>query len=87
MPGVKKEDLEVSVVRNRLSIKGVTSNEEKSENGELYRREIRRGEVSRSIALPAEVDATNAEASFANGVLTVTLPKLEQTKRRSIKVE
>jgi len=87
IPGAKKEDLDVSVVGNRITIKGVTSHEEKSEKGDYFRREISRGEFSRTIALPAEVDLAKVKAAFENGVLTVTLPKLEQAKRLNVKVE
>ena len=87
LPGVKKDELDVSVSNNTLTIRGATSHEEKEEKGEYYRREIRRGEFSRTVALPADVNGDQAKASFENGVLKISLPKLEQARRLSIKVE
>jgi len=87
LPGVKKEDLDVSVSDNTLTIRSSTSHEEKEEKGEYYRREIRKGEFFRNVALPADVNGDQAKASFENGVLKISLPKLETAKRQSIKVE
>lgn len=87
LPGVTKDQLDVSVSDNALTIRGSTTHEEKEEKGEYYRREIRKGEFSRTVALPADVKGDQAKASFEDGVLTITLPKLEKAKRSSIKVE
>ena len=87
VPAVKKEDLEVSVSGNLLTIKGETRHEEKEEKGDYYRCEISSGAFSRMVTLPAEVDESKAKASLKDGVLELTLPKLEQAKRRTIKVD
>ena len=87
VPGMKKEDLEVSVTDNTVTIRGSTKHEEKTEEGEYYRCEISRGEFSRTVGLPAEVDGDKAKATFKDGVLELTLPKVAVSKRRSIKVE
>jgi len=87
LPGVKKEELDVAISDNRLTIRGSTSHEEKEEKGEYYRREIRKGAFSRTVVLPADVDGDQAKASFEDGVLKISLPKLEKAKRLSIKVE
>ncbi len=87
LPGVKKEELDVSVSDSTLTIRGSTSHEEKEEKDAYYRREIRQGEFSRTIALPAGIDGDQAKAAFENGVLKITLPKSEKAKRLSIKVE
>ncbi|MEJ2347405.1 MAG: Hsp20/alpha crystallin family protein [Gammaproteobacteria bacterium] len=87
VPGVKKEDLDVSVTSNTVTIKGTTSHEEKEEKGDYYRCEISRGSFSRTVALPGEVDSDGAKASFKDGVLELTMPKVETAKRRSVKVE
>ena len=87
LPGVKKDELDVTVSDNTLTIRGSTSHEEKEEKGEYYRREIHQGEFARTIALPAGVDGDQAKAAFENGVLRITLPKLEKAKRLSIKVK
>ncbi len=86
-PGVDKKDLDVSVTGNTVTIKGRTSHEEKEEKGDYYRSEISRGTFSRTVSLPAEVDATQAKASFRDGVLELVLPKREGAKRQPINVE
>lgn len=85
-PGVRKDELEVSLTGNTVTIKGQTAHEEKEEKGDYYRCEISRGSFSRTITLPAEVDAEKAAAEFHDGVLEVRLPKLEHTRRRPLKV-
>jgi HSP20 family protein len=87
MPGVKKEDIRVSLVGNVITIKGETKREEKEEKGDYYRCEISRGEFSRMLTLPADVDETKAKAELRDGVLEISLPKTEATKKRDIKVE
>ena len=86
LPGVDKKDLDISVTNNTVTIKGKTSHEEKEEKGDYYRCEISRGEYSRTLALPAEVDESNAKANFKDGILELTLPKKEKAKRRKIDV-
>jgi HSP20 family protein len=86
VPGVAKDDLDVSVTENAVTIKGVTSHEEKEEKGDYYRSEMRRGAFSRTVGLPCNVDGNQAKAQFKDGVLELTLPKLEKTKRVSVKV-
>jgi len=87
LPGVKKDDVDVSLTDNTVCIKGSTLHEEKEEQGDYYRREMSRGEFSRTVALPAEVDGDKAKARFVDGVLEVVVPKVEKAKRRSVKVD
>jgi HSP20 family protein len=89
LPGVKKDDLDVSVSDNTVTIKASTRSEkeEGEQEGDYYRREIATGSFARTVALPGEVDADNAQARFENGILELTLPKREQAKRRRIRVE
>jgi len=86
VPGYKKDDLEISVADGLLTIKGETRAEEKEEKGDYYRCEISRGAFSRSIGLPAAVDDTKAKASVKDGMLELTLPKLEKSKRHTIAI-
>jgi HSP20 family protein len=87
IPGVKKEDLEVSLSDNRLTIKGSTRHEEtKEEEGEYSRRELSRGTFSRTVTLPSDVDGEKAKAEFKDGVLEMTLPKQKPSKRHRIRV-
>jgi len=87
IPGVTKDDLEVSVDESTVTIRGQTSHEEKEEKGDYYRSEIRRGAFSRTIALPREVDASKAKAAFKDGILELTLPKVAKSKRVAVKVD
>jgi HSP20 family protein len=86
VPGYKKEDIEVSVSDSSLTIKGETKTEEKEEKGDYYRCEISHGAFTRTITLPAEVDDAKAKASMKDGVLELTLPKLEKSKRHPITI-
>ncbi len=87
LPGVDKKDIKISVAKNSVSIEAVTSQEEKEEKGSYFHQEISRGSYSRSLTLPANVIEDKVKAQFNNGVLTLTLPKLEKTKRTEVKVE
>jgi HSP20 family protein len=87
VPGVDKGDLEVSVTDNTVTIKGSTRHEKKEEKGDFYRREISRGTFARTVALPSDVDGGQAIATFKDGILEITAPKIEKAKRRSVKVE
>jgi len=86
MPGYKKEDIDISVSNSTLTIKGETKTEEKEEKGDYYRCEISRGAFSRMVSLPAEVDDAKAKASMKDGVLELTLPKLEKSRRHAIAI-
>ena len=87
LPGVDKKDLDVSVGDNAVTIKAATKREEKEERGDYYRCEISQGAFGRTVALPAEVEASKAKATFKDGLLKLSLPKLEKSKRRTITVE
>jgi HSP20 family protein len=87
VPGVEKDDLNVSVSDNAVTIKGETNREEKEEKGDYYRCEISRGSFVRTVALPNYVDTDSVKATFKDGVLELTLRKVEKAKRRSIKID
>jgi HSP20 family protein len=70
-----------------LTLKGDMKAEEKEEKGDYYRCEITRGTFSRTLTLPAEVDEAKAKAAMKDGVLELTLPKVETSKRRRITIE
>lgn len=86
LPGVNKEDLDVSINNQTVTIRATTK-EEKTEEGKYFRREIMRGEFQRTLSLPENVDSDKANASFKDGILKVTIPKTEKSKRRSIEVK
>jgi HSP20 family protein len=87
VPGVKKEDLEISVTGDLFTIKGKTRHEEKEEKGDYYRCEVSQGSFSRTVTLPAMVDESGAKAQLKDGMLEVTLPKTEKSKKRAIKID
>lgn len=87
MPGVKKDEVEISISGSTLTLRGETRREEKEEKGDYYRCEISRGSFSRMLTLPAEVDESKAKATMKDGILELTLPKLEKSKRRTIKID
>jgi HSP20 family protein len=87
LSGVAKEDLDVSITNNRLTIKGSVRREEKEEKGAYYRAELSRGAFTRALTLPAEVEGDKAKATFKDGILELTLPKVEAAQKYAIKVE
>ncbi|HUK05850.1 MAG TPA: Hsp20/alpha crystallin family protein [Burkholderiales bacterium] len=86
VPGYRKEDIEISVSDSLLTLKGEVRREEKEEEGDYFRSEISRQAFSRSLVLPAEVDDAKAKATIKDGILELTLPKREKSKRRSIAI-
>jgi HSP20 family protein len=87
LPGIKPEDVDISVSEGVLTVKGESRFEQKSERENYYRQEIRYGAFSRSIPLPSRVNHEQAEAEFKDGVLTVTLPKAEEVRPKQIKIK
>jgi HSP20 family protein len=87
LPGLKKEDIEVSLHDGTLSISGERKSEEKSGKAEFYRSERFFGRFQRTVTLPAPVAADKITGSYKDGVLTVTLPKAEEAKPKQINVQ
>jgi len=88
VPGIRSSDLEISALRNRVSITGRREiPQERGERVSYHRRERAEGTFSRTLALPTEIDADRVEARYADGVLTLTLPKAEAAKARQIVVK
>jgi HSP20 family protein len=86
LPGVDKKDIDVSVTSNTVSINGSSRKEEKEEKGDYYHHEISKGNFSRKLSLPAEIDESKTSATFKDGVLELTLPKLKKSRHQSVKV-
>jgi HSP20 family protein len=87
LPGVKPEDVDISIRENTLTIKGEFEAEEETEQENVHIRERRYGAFQRSIPLPKAVEAEKAEAEFEDGVLRVTLPTVEEEKPKRISVQ
>ena len=86
LPGVKEEDMDVSVEGETLTIKGEKKSESEVKEDDYYRCERSYGSFYRSIALPATVDTKKIEASFEDGVLEVIIPKAAEVKPKKITV-
>jgi len=86
LPGVRPEDVDISVQGDVLTIRGEHREETKEEKKDYYRREIRYGAFHRSLSLPVSVDADKAEARYENGILMLHLPKAEAVRAKQIKV-
>lgn len=87
LPGIKPDDVEISVSEGVLLVKGESSSEESTDGESYHTREIRYGAFQRAIRLPAEVSDEKAEVEFKDGVLTVTLPKAEEVRPKQIKIK
>jgi HSP20 family protein len=87
LPGIKAEDLDVSVVEGGLLIRGERKLATEDKQANYHRREREAGFFRRMIALPARVDSTKVSAKVKNGVFTITLPKAEEAKPRKISVK
>lgn len=86
LPGMKKEEIEVSYHDGSLSLSGERKSETKHEDAEVYRAERFFGRFQRTVSLPATVAADKIKAAYKDGVLTVTLPKTEEAKPKQIDV-
>jgi len=87
VPGIDKSELEISVGEDSVTLRGETRREEKEDAGDLYRCEISHGAFSRTVGLPAAVDGSKAKAVFRDGVLTLTLPKVERARRHTVHID
>jgi HSP20 family protein len=87
LPGVKPEEVDITIDDNVLTISGEHKEEQETKEDEYIRRERYYGAFSRSVAMPIKVKGDKAEATFEEGVLTLTLPKADEVKPRQIKVK
>lgn len=87
LPGMNPDDLDVTYNNNILTIKGEVKEENETDERHYHLRERRYGSFSRSITLPSTVNADAIEADYHEGVLTLTLPKVEEAKPRRILVQ
>lgn len=86
LPGMKKEEIEVSLREGMLTISGERKIEREEGKGETYRSERFFGRFQRSVMLPSAVDEAKVNASYKDGILTITLPKSEEAKPKQIAV-
>lgn len=87
LPGMKADDIQISVVGDVLTLRGEVNVDEDVKEASYHIRERRSGAFSRSMPLPSSVQADKARAEFENGVLTLTLPKAEEMRPKTISVK
>ena len=86
LPGMKPDDVEITVEDGTLTITGRTADERAAEDGSYLVQEIRRGRFSRTVTLPNGLEPDKAVATFEHGLLTLRIPKAEQMKPRQIRI-
>jgi HSP20 family protein len=86
LPGLKKEDIQISLDNGNLTLSGERKQEEKQQDAGVYRSERWVGRFHRSVSLPCRVDSEKIKATYSEGVLTVTLPKAEDAKPKQIPI-
>jgi HSP20 family protein len=87
LPGMKEKDIELSVSAGALTIKGEKKRDAVDEKTRVYRRETWDGSFQRTVSLPPTADTENADAKFVDGVLTVIIPRKEETKPKKIELK
>ena len=87
LPGMKAEDVEISVTGDMLTLKGEQREEQEVREENYFRKEMRYGSFLRSLEIPVPVKVDKADAVFEDGVLVLTLPKTEAVQPKSIKVK
>jgi HSP20 family protein len=87
LPGMKKEDIDISLHGDVLTLSGERKEQEVFDKAETYRAERFLGRFQRSVTLPFAVDSKKVQASYRDGILNVTLPKTEEAKPKQIEVK
>ena len=87
LPGIKKEDVKISVSDGKLSISGERKQEEETKDAKYHRIERTFGKYYRSFTLPKEIKEDNIKADFKDGQITVTIPKAEEVKPKEIAIK
>ncbi len=87
LPGMKKEEIKLSLSGETLTISGERKHESEEKNKTYYRLERAYGRFQRTVSLPAEVDANRTRATYRDGILTLTMPKSARAKAKEIAIE
>jgi len=87
IPGIKAEEVQINITGDVLTLKGEVKQEEERKDRAWHIREQRFGSFERSIVLPTDVKSAQAEAVFENGILTITLPKADEVKPKTINIK
>ena len=87
LPGVKQEEVDISIADSVLTLKGEKKEEKEVKEKNYHRIERSYGSFQRSISLPTGVEASKAKATYKDGILRVTVPKVEEAKPKQIKID
>ena len=87
IPGINPEEVDISITRDTLTIKGKSEKKEEKKTKTSYVKEISYGEFSRVVSWPTEIQTDKVEAHFENGLLKVVAPKAEEVKPKSVKIK
>ncbi len=87
LPGVDKKDVKINLHENVLTIEGEKTRSFENKQEKFYSNERSYGKFSRSFSLPAKIDASRIEAAYKDGILTITLPKVEEAKPQAIVIK
>lgn len=85
--GVKPEDLEINITRDMITIRGKRQETHKVQTNDFFSQELYWGTFSRTVSLPQEIEADEAEAIERHGLLTIRLPKIDKNKKSNLKVK
>jgi len=86
IPGIKKEDIKITIVDNTVQLSGEVYEEKELKETQYYLKERSRGKFTRSFTLPTSVNVNKAEAAYKDGILRLKLPKAEEAKPREITI-
>lgn len=86
LPGIEAKDLDIQVTQNAVSISGERKEETKTQENGVTRSEFNYGKFQRVIPLPARIQNTKVQAEYKDGILILTLPKMEEEKNKVVKV-
>ena len=86
VPGIKKDDLSVTIDNGYLTISGKRERMREEDDAEYYMKELRSGSFSRSFRLPGEADGEKVDATYEDGILKIVMPRKEESKIQKIKV-
>jgi HSP20 family protein len=87
IPGVTRDELQLSLTDRTVTIRGETHKESREEKGDYFRREIATGSFQRTLDLPCDVAGDHAKATFKDGVLELVLPKVGKSDSRKIRID
>ena len=87
LPGLKKDEVKISITDNVLTVSGERKEEHTEEERTFHRREIFYGRFHRSVTLPSEVEGDRAKAVYHDGILEITIPKSERVRPKTIEIE